>query len=91
MILWLLGFLVLAAAAAAIGWPAYRSRQARQVRDLNTERYLAWRGRSRAGGATGRSASDDVAASRERRQLTVAVVLGVVALICLAAFFATGG
>ena len=90
MILWLAGFLVLTAAAAAVGWPAYRARQARQARDLNTERYLAWRGRSRARAATGRSALDDVAEARERRRLTVAAALAVAAGACLVAFFATG-
>ena len=91
MILWLLAFLVLAGGAAAVGWPAYRGRQARMARDLNTERYLAWRGRSRAGGATGRSALDDGAEARERRNLTIATALAIGAAICLVAFFVTGG
>lgn len=91
MILWLVAFLLLAAGAAAIGWPAYRSRQARMTRDLNTERYLAWRGRSRAGGGAGRSALDAIAEARERRNLTIAAALAIAAAICLVAFFATGG
>ena len=89
MIVWLVGFLVLAVAAAAVGWPAYRGRQSRQARDLNAERYLAWRGRARAG--AGRSALDDLAEARERRRLLIAGALAAGAVVCLFAFFATGG
>ena len=89
MIVWLLAFLVLGAAAAAVGWPAYRDRRAREARALETERYLGWRGRART--AAGRSAMDDVAEARERRRLGAASLLGVAALACLVAFFVTGG
>jgi len=72
-------FLILAVAAAGaaafVGWPVWRSYQDRQERDLNTERYLAWRGRASRQPQPAFSLS-----SSERWQLTIAAVLGIAAV-----------
>lgn len=85
-LLWLAGAVLAAAAAVAVGWPAWRDHRARESRDLNTERYLAWRGRAPRGGAGSMSEGFTLA---ERRRLYLAATLGVAAVICLAVFFAT--
>lgn len=80
---WLIAALVLGAVAAATGWPAWRRYRARESRDMNAERYNAWRGR-----ATRPSASLSEGPTREeRRRLYLAAALGVGALICLVLFF----
>ena len=84
-LVWLAGALIAAAAAVAVGWPAWRDYRARESRDLNAERYLAWRGRTPRTGAGSMSEGFTLA---ERRRLYVAAALGVVAVICLAVFFA---
>ena len=38
--------LVAGVAAYLVGWPAWQAYRAREARDTNTERYLAWRGRA---------------------------------------------
>lgn len=81
--LWLLGTLLLGGAAYLTGWPTWSSYRARDSRDLNTERYLAWRGRAdrtRPSGGEGMT-------GEERRKLWMAAALGVAALACLVAFF----
>ena len=85
---WLVGFAVSAAAAAVVGWPAYRSDRARRDRLLQEERYLAWRGRARQPAG---SALDAYQAQRDRRRLVVAAVLALVAAVCLVAFFVAAG
>jgi hypothetical protein len=84
--IWLLGALVAGIAAYLVGWPAWDSYRSREARDLNAERYLAWRGRAPRGnerstrvGMTG----------EERRRIWAGAALGVLAVICLLAFFAT--
>ena len=84
-LLWLAGALLAAAAAVTVGWPAWRNYRARDSRDLNTERYLAWRGRAPRTGAGSMSEGFTLA---ERRRLYVAAALGAAAIICLAVFFA---
>jgi hypothetical protein len=81
--LWLLGAVVLGGAAYAAGWPAWTSYRSRESRDLNTERYLAWRGRA---DRTGASSSEGMT-GEERRRLWIAAALGAVALFALVAFF----
>jgi hypothetical protein len=73
--LWLLGAVVLGGAAYAAG--------SRESRDLNTERYLAWRGRA---DRTGASSSEGMT-GEERRRLWIAAALGAAALFALVAFF----
>jgi hypothetical protein len=67
-----------------IGWPAWRSYRARESRDQNADRYLAWRGRAdrRPRATLGEGPTLD-----ERRRLGLAVVLMVVAIGALVAFF----
>jgi hypothetical protein len=82
--LWLLGALALGGAAYAAGWPPWSSYRSREARDLNTERYLAWRGRADrpAGGMTSEGMTGE-----ERRRLWIAGALLAAALFCLVAFF----
>ena len=84
--LWLLGAVAAGGGAYLVGWPAWSGYQAREARDLNTERYLAWRGRADRGPS--RSMSEGMTAD-ERRRLGAAAALAVVALACLVAFFGT--
>ena len=78
-------WLVIAAAAGIgaylIGWPAWTGFAARRRRDLNTERYLAWRGRA------GERPPDPTLTSQERARLAVAVALALVAVFALVGFF----
>lgn len=83
--LWLIGTLGFSGAAYLVGWPAWRGYQAREARDLNAERYLAWRGRA---DRSAPSASEGMT-GEERRRLWIAGALAVAALVCLVAFFVT--
>jgi hypothetical protein len=73
-------------AACAAGWPAWRDYRAREARDLNAERYLAWRGRAPRGQQ--RSMREGPTMD-ERRRLVFAAALAVVAVVCLIGFFVT--
>ena len=84
-LIWLAGAVVPGVAAVAIAWPAWRDYRARESRDLNAERYLAWRGRAPRSSAGSMSEGLTLA---ERRKFYAAAALGVVALVCLAVFFA---
>ena len=79
--LWLLGAALAAVAAYYVGWPAWTSFAARRRRDLNTERYLAWRGRA------GDRPPDPRLTIAERSRLAVAGVLALAAVFCLVGFF----
>ncbi|HEX2194345.1 MAG TPA: hypothetical protein VHK63_05235 [Candidatus Limnocylindria bacterium] len=83
--LWLVGTLSFGGAAYLVGWPTWSSYRAREARDLNAERYLAWRGRANRGSGTLREGMT----GEERRRLWVAGALGVAALVCLVGFFAS--
>jgi hypothetical protein len=78
---WLLAALVAVAGAYIVGAPAWSSYRSRGVRDLNAERYLAWRGR-----ADRKPASSEMT-REERRRLIIAGVLAAVAVFCLVGFF----
>ena len=78
---WLLGAALAAVGAYLAGWPAWSGWQARRVRDLNAERYLAWRGRAT------RAPIDEGLTRLERRRLLLAAGLALVALFCLVGFF----
>jgi hypothetical protein len=66
-------YLLVAAAAAAgafmFGWPAWSAHRAREGRDTNAERYLAWRGRADRAPATGMTSAE------QRRLWTAAGLL----------------
>ena len=78
---WLVAAAMAAAASFLAGWPTWRAGRAREARDLNAERYLAWRGRAdrrpRSIGLT----------RPERQRLVVAALLALVAVFCLVGFF----
>lgn len=78
---WLVGAGVAGIGAYLLGWPTWRSFVARRRRDLNTERYLAWRGRA------GERPPDPRLTDRERQHLLVAGALALVAGFCLVGFF----
>jgi hypothetical protein len=79
--LWLLIAAVAAMGAYVIGWPAWTGFSARRRRDLNAERYLAWRGRA------GERPPDPALTSLERARLAIAAALGLVAVFALVGFF----
>ena len=79
--LWLLGAALAGAAAYYVGGPAWMGFEARRRRDLNTERYLAWRGRA------GDRPPDPRLTAGERGRLAVAGVLALAAVFCLVGFF----
>jgi hypothetical protein len=85
-IAWLVVAIAAGVAGYLIAWPAWISYRAREARDLNADRYLAWRGRasrpssaSTAEGMTG----------EERRRVMIGAALAVGAVLALVAFFAT--
>ena len=79
--LWLIGALGFGGSAYLVGWPAWTGYRNRQARDLNAERYLAWRGRA----DRGTSSVQEGMTGRERRRLWVAAALAVAAIVCLVA------
>ena len=79
---WLVAALVAVAGAYIIGAPAWSSYRSHAVRDLNAERYLAWRGRADRTPATKNGAT-----AAERRRLIIAAALAVIAVFCLVGFF----
>ena len=83
--LWLIGTLGFGGAAYLVGWPAWTGYREREARDLNAERYLAWRGRADRNPPPAREGTT----GEERRRLWVAGALAAAALVCLFAFFVT--
>ena len=83
---WILLIIAVLAGVGAylIGWPAWTSYRMRDARDLNAERYAAWRGRA---GEQGLTAHEGLTGD-ERRKLWVAAALAMVAVACLIGFFA---
>lgn len=82
--LWLLAGIGFGAGAYASGWPAWTGYRSREARDLNADRYLAWRGRADRRGTASLGEGMTLA---ERRRLWAAAALGIVAVFCLVAFF----
>jgi hypothetical protein len=78
---WLVGAAVAGAGAYLVGWPTWIGFAARRRRDLNAERYLAWRGRA------GQRPGDAGLTSAERTRLLVAGALAIAAVFCLVGFF----
>jgi hypothetical protein len=83
---WLVVALVAGAAGYLIAWPAWQSYRSRESRDLNAERYLAWRGRAVRGQAP---RTREGMTGEERRRLYIGAALGVVGVLALVAFFTT--
>lgn len=83
-LLWLAAAVAAGVGAYLAGWPAWQSYRARDRRDANVDRYLAWRGRADRGAP--RSVAEGMT-GEERRRLWIAGGLALVALACLAAFF----
>ena len=77
---WLLGVAVAGAGAYLVGWPTWSAFAARRRRDLNAERYLAWRGRA------GQRPPDPRLTGAERVRLGAAAVLALLAVFCLIGF-----
>ncbi|HET6380068.1 MAG TPA: hypothetical protein VFH63_03415 [candidate division Zixibacteria bacterium] len=85
-LLWVAAAVAAGAAAYVVGWPAWTAYRAREARDLNAERYLAWRGRAPRRGS---ASTSEGMTGEERRRLWTAGALALVAVACLIAFFAT--
>jgi hypothetical protein len=81
----LLGAVLAGAGAYLVGWPAWTGYRQREARDLNAERYLAWRGR---GSPPGSGSLRERMTGAERRNLLLAAALSLVAVACLIGFFA---
>lgn len=86
-LVWLAVAVAAGTAAYLVGWPAVQRSRAREARDSNAERYLAWRGRARppAAGSMREGMTRD-----ERRRAIAGAVLAAVALVALVAFFVAG-
>lgn len=83
---WLLLAVLAGVGAYVVGWPAWRQVRSRETRDLNVERYRAWRGHSRPSDPP---RPREGMTADERRRLIVAAILALAALGALVAFFAT--
>jgi len=83
---WLALAVVAAVLAYVVGWPAWMSYRGREARDLNSERYLAWRGRTPRGP---RATVREGMTGDERRRIYAGAALGVLGVVALVAFFAT--
>lgn len=81
---WLATAVVASVVAYLVAWPAWRSYRAREARDINSERYLAWRGRAPRGARTREGMTGE-----ERRRIYAGAALAVLAGVALVAFFAT--
>ena len=83
-LVWLVVALVAGGAGYLVAWPAWQSYRSRESRDLNAERYLAWRGRAVRGHAGVREGMS----REERRRIFSGAALGVIGILALLAFFA---
>ena len=81
--IWLLATVAAATAAYLVGWPAWSGYRSRESRDLNTERYLAWRGRADRRPV---SSTREGMTGAERRRMWIAAGLAAAAVFCLVGF-----
>ena len=84
-IAWLVVALLAGVAGYVVAWPAWGSYRARDARDLNAERYRAWRDHSPRGQPSTRVGMT----VEERRRIYGGIALGVLAVMALLAFFLT--
>lgn len=87
-IIWLVAAIMAFVVGYLLGWPAWRSYRNRDARDLNAERYMAWRGRAVRGAA---SSVREGMTGEERRRIYGGAGLGVAGVLALVAFFVTSG
>ena len=80
----LLGAILAGAGAYLLGWPAWSGYRRREARDLNADRYAAWRGRANEPRLSAREGMT----GEERRNLWLAAGLAALAVGFLIAFFA---
>lgn len=85
-LVWLIVALVAGAAGFLVGWPAWQSYRSRDARDLNAERYLAWRGRAVRGEP---SSVREGMTGEERRRIYAGAALSVLGALALLGFFVT--
>ena len=85
-IIWLVIAIAAAGAAYVVGLPAWRAYRARETRDLNAERYQAWRGRAvrRPSGSAREGMTGE-----ERRRIYAGAALAILSVAALVAFFVT--
>lgn len=84
-LIWLALAVASGAAAYLVGWRAVQGYRARKARDLNADRYLAWRGRARP--PAPRGSMREGMTLDERRRAIAGAVLGAIAVLSLAGFF----
>ena len=82
---WLAVAIVAGIGAYRVGWPAWEAYRARDSRDSNRERYLAWRGRADRAQPPAREGMT----GEERRRIYAGAAMGILAVVGLLAFFAT--
>jgi hypothetical protein len=78
--IWLVVAVAAGIGAYLVGWPTWSTFLTRRRRDLNTERYLAWRGRA------GERPPDPRLTNAERGRLLVAGGLALAAVFSLVGF-----
>jgi hypothetical protein len=83
---WLIIAIVAGVLAYVVGWPAWTAYRSRETRDLNTERYLQWRGRADRVPST---STREGMTGEERRRIYAGAALAVLSVAGLLAFFAT--
>lgn len=83
---WLAAAIVAGLAAYLVGWPAWQGYRAHETRDLNTERYLQWRGRADRRSTV---STREGMTGEERRRIYAGAALAVASVVALLAFFAT--
>ena len=80
-----LGLAVVAGVAGyLVGWPAWQSYRSRESRDVNTERYLQWRGRADRVSTT---STREGMTNEERRRIYAGAALALLAVVAVLLFF----
>jgi hypothetical protein len=85
-LIWLGVAIIAGVLAYVVGRPAWASYRAREARDANVDRYLAWRGKAPPPGS---APPREGLTGEERRNLYAAAALGALSVLALIAFFVT--